>query len=166
MSSRVWLAVAFLVAAGASPAHAGTCDHNSGDVILVCVDQAKVIELPAAATTIVVGNPTFADVTLLKNTKSMVITGKGFGQTNLIAIDAAGSIIDKRQIRVVPVATMLVLQKGDSRTSYSCNPGSGCMPTFQLGDDNDYFNKTGTQITLHNGQATETNSASLTTSAK
>jgi len=162
MSSRLWLAVAFVLAAGASPARA----ENSGDIIKVTVDQAELVELPAEATTIVVGNPTFADVTLLKNSRSVVITGKGFGQTNLIAINAAGSIIDKKQIRVLPAKTVLVLQNGASRTSYSCDPGSDCMPTFQLGDDNDYFTKTGTQITLHNGQAAETNSANVTASAK
>jgi hypothetical protein len=29
----------------------------------------------------------------------MVITGKGFGQTNLIARDAAGSVIDEEQVQ-------------------------------------------------------------------
>ena len=38
----------------------------------------------------ILGNPMIADVTMLKDTNAMVITGKGFGQTNLIAIDSAG----------------------------------------------------------------------------
>jgi hypothetical protein len=161
MSSRLWLAAAFVLASGASPARA----DNSGDVISVIVDQAELIKLPAEATTVIVGNPTFADVTLLKNHHWVDITGKGFGQTNFIAIDADGSIILKKQIQVLPPdGTVLVLQNGTSRTSYSCNPK--CMPTFQLGDDNDYFTKTSTQITLRNGQAAETNSASLTASAR
>jgi hypothetical protein len=163
MSSRLWLAVAFVLAAGASPARA----ENSGDVISVTVDQAELIKLPAEATTVIVGNPTFADVTLLKNHNLVDITGKGFGETNFIAIDAAGSVILKKKIRVLPpTRTVLVLQNGTSRTSYSCYLGSACMPTFQLGDDNDYFTKTGSQITLHNGQAAESNSASPTASAR
>jgi hypothetical protein len=166
MSSRLWLAVAFVLASGASPARADNCPHSSPDMICVTVDQAELITVPAGTTTIILGNPTFADVTLLKNNNSMVITGKGFGQTNLIALNAAGSKIYEKQIRVRPANTVLVFQNGVSRTSYSCDPGSGCMPSFQLGDDNDYFNKAGSQITLHNGQATETNSASLTTSAR
>ncbi len=165
MSSRLWLAVAFVLAAGASPARAEA--DNSGDVISVTVDQAELIRLPKEATTVIVGNPTFADVTLLKNHNLVDITGKGFGETNFIAIDAAGSVILKKQIRVLPpTRAVLVLQNGSSRTSYSCYPDSNCMPTFQLGDDNDYFAKTGSQITLHNGQAAESNSAGLTASAK
>jgi Pilus formation protein N terminal region len=161
MPSRLWLAVAFVLAFGASPARA----DNAGDVIPITLDQAKLIKLPAEATTVIVGNPTFADVAPLKNTNLINITGKGLGQTNFIALDAHGSVLLEKQIRVLPsTRTVLVLQNGASRTSYSCNPD--CMPTVQLGDDNDYFNKTGTQITIRNGLAQGTNSAELTSSGK
>ena len=92
-----------------------------------------------------------ADVTMLKNNNSMVITGKGFGQTNLIAIDAAGSLIEEEQIRVLPSKTVLVLQNGSSRISYACDPT--CMPTVQLGDDDKTFKDVGEQISTRNGYA-------------
>jgi hypothetical protein len=145
MPSRLWLAVAFVLAAGASPAGA------EADVIAVTLDQAKIARLPRGAATLIVGNPMIADVTMLKNNNTMVITGKGFGQTNLIAIDAAGSLIEEEQIRVLPSKTVLVLQKGDSRVSYACNPD--CMPTVQLGDDDKTFMEAGTQISARNGYA-------------
>jgi Pilus formation protein N terminal region len=147
MSCRISLAVAFALAFGASPAIAAA----SPDVLAVTLDQAKVAKLPAGTTTLIIGNPMIADVTMLKNSNSMVITGKGFGQTNLIAIGADGSVIDEKQLRVVPANTVLILQSGPSRVSYACNPD--CMPTVQLGDDDDHFSKTGNQITLHNGLA-------------
>jgi hypothetical protein len=90
-------------------------------------------------------------VTMLKNNNSMVITGKGFGQTNLIAIDAGGSIIEERQVRVLPARTVLVLQNGTSRISYACNPE--CMPTVQLGDDDKSFAEAGGQISTRNNYA-------------
>ena len=127
MPSRLWLAAAFVLAFGPSPSRAET------DLIAVTLDQAKIAKLPAGATTLIIGNPMIADVTMLKNNNSMVITGKGFGQTNLIAIDAGGSIIEEKQVRVLPAKTVLVLQNGSSRISYACNPQ--CMPTVQLGDD-------------------------------
>src|ERR1700742_986477 len=99
MSSRLWLALAFVLAAGASPARAAT------GVIAVTLDQAKITQLPQGATTLIVGNPMIADVTMLKNNNTMIITGKGFGQTNLIAIDAGGSIIVEEQIQVLPSKT-------------------------------------------------------------
>jgi Pilus formation protein N terminal region len=146
MSSRLWLAVAFVVAAGASPARAAT------DLIAVTLDQAKIVRLPPGASTLIVGNPMIADVTMLKNNNTMVITGKGFGQTNLIAIDGAGSLIEEQEIEVLPSKGLVVLQSGSSRMSYACNPV--CMPTVQLGDDDKMFNEAGTQISTRNGYAT------------
>ena len=81
----------------------------------------------------------------------MVVTGKGFGQTNLIAIDASGNIIDEKQIRVEPGETTLIVQRGNERASYSCTPR--CMPTVQLGDDPKFFADVGGQIQQHNGFA-------------
>jgi Flp pilus assembly secretin CpaC len=61
MSSRLWLAVAFVLASGASPARAET------SMIAVILDQAKIARLPEATATLIVGNPMIADVTMLKN---------------------------------------------------------------------------------------------------
>ena len=145
MSSRLWLAVAFVLASGASPARAET------SMIAVILDQAKIARLPEATATLIVGNPMIADVTMLKNNNTMIITGKGFGQTNLIAIDGAGSLIEEEQIQVLPAKTVLVLQSGSSRISYACNPA--CMPTVQLGDDDKTFTEVGTQMSTRNGYA-------------
>ncbi len=92
-----------------------------------------------------------ADVTMLKSSGSMVITGKGYGQTNLIAIDPDGAVLKEVQLRVIPAKTVVVLQNGTSRISYSCNPE--CMPTVQLGDDPKTFEETGNQISARNGFA-------------
>jgi hypothetical protein len=88
---------------------------------------------------------------MYKNNNTMIITGKGFGQTNLIAIDAAGTLIEEQQIQVLPAKTVLVLQSGSSRISYACNPA--CMPTVQLGDDDKTFKDVGEQMSTRNGYA-------------
>jgi hypothetical protein len=88
---------------------------------------------------------------MLKNNNTMIITGKGFGQTNLIAIDGAGSLIEEEQIQVLPAKTVLVLQSGSSRISYACNPA--CMPTVQLGDEDKTFKEVGEQMSTRNGYA-------------
>ena len=147
MLSRISLAIAIALAFGASPA----CPQTPNDVIAVTLDQAKIAKLPTGATTLIIGNPMIADVTMLKNNNSMVITGKGFGQTNLIAIDAEGSVIEEAQVRVLPAKTVLVLQNGNSRISYACNPE--CMPTVQLGDDDKMFTEAGGQISTRNSYA-------------
>jgi hypothetical protein len=130
-----------LSSAGAAPA----------DVLKITLDQAQVAKVPTGTTTLVVGNPAIADVTMLKGGVGMVVTGKGYGQTNLVAIDAQGNILDEKQIQVTPTRNVLVVQRGDARTSYACNPL--CMPTVQLGDEDTVFNTAGKQISTRIGLA-------------
>jgi hypothetical protein len=117
----------------------------------ITLDQAKVAKLPAGATTLVVGNPAIADVTMLKGGIGMVVTGKSYGETNLIALDAQGNIIDEKQIDVEPTRSVLVVQRGAERVSYWCNPT--CMPTVQLGDDSKAFSEESGQIGARNALA-------------
>ncbi|MEZ5828402.1 MAG: pilus assembly protein N-terminal domain-containing protein [Hyphomicrobiales bacterium] len=53
--------------------------------IEVLIDEATLLRLERPAAEIVVGNPSIADVAV-QNGKSIVLTGKSFGETNLIAI--------------------------------------------------------------------------------
>ena len=98
-----------------------------------------------------IGNPIVADVTMLKGTGAMVVTGKGFGETNLIVLNAKGDVLDEKTIRVVPSASTLLVQRGTERESYSCAPK--CMPAVQLGDGKQ-FNDASAQITQRNSLAT------------
>src|SRR5689334_18274958 len=68
-------------------------------VVTVIVDNAKVIRLPEKTQTVVVGNPFIAEVTPQKN-GVLILTGKSFGSTNLIALDSAGALIAETMIRV------------------------------------------------------------------
>jgi hypothetical protein len=89
-----------------------------------------------------------ADVTMLKGSGAMVVTGKGFGDTNLIALDAQGNVLLEKTVRVVPTGTVLIVQRGMERESYSCAPQ--CMPTVQLGDGKSFGDTSG-QVTARNG---------------
>lgn len=160
MSSRLWLAAAIIAAFGAQPAQA----EPAKELVEVTLDQAKVIRLPAEAKTIILGNPTFADVIQIKDTDLWDITAKGFGETNLIALSLDGRVVAEKELRVLRPKSLLVFQNGASRVSYACNPD--CMPTVQLGDDNDVFNKTGAQLTMRNEIAQGTVSANTSSAGK
>ena len=58
-----------------------------------------------------------ADVTLLKSGNTMIVTGKGFGQTNMIALDAGGNPVAELNIVVVGDPRALAVQRGMDRQS-------------------------------------------------
>jgi hypothetical protein len=121
------------------------------DTLTVTVDQARVVKIPPSARTLVIGNPMVADVTLLKQGGTMIVTGKGFGETNLIALDTNGNPVAESMIEVVGSGNALVVQRGMDRQSYTCAPR--CQPTARLGDDSKYFSDVTAQIQSHNADA-------------
>ncbi|QXX75745.1 hypothetical protein MHY1_02576 [Methylovirgula sp. HY1] len=126
---------------------------EAANLLTVTVDQARIVKVPAGTRTLIIGNPMIADVTLLKNGHTMVLTGKGFGQTNFIALDAKGAQVAQSEIRVVSANNGLIVQRGMDRQSYACAPR--CQPAARLGDDPAYFNQVAAQIDAHNKQATK-----------
>lgn len=122
------------------------------ETLIVTVDQARVVKVPATARTLVIGNPMIADVTLLKQGGTMVVTGKGFGETNLIALDTDGNPVAQSMVQVVSGGNGLVVQRGMDRESYTCAPR--CQPSARLGDDAKFFGDVTAQIQAHNSQAT------------
>jgi Flp pilus assembly secretin CpaC len=121
------------------------------DRIAVYVDQAKLVKLPAKVSTIVVGNPLIADVTL-QSGGIIVVTGKGYGATNFIAMDRNGEVLVDRQIQVEgPTDQLVTVYRGVERESYSCMPI--CQRRVTLGDGDGYFKSVMDQAGSLSGQA-------------
>ena len=136
--------VAGLVPARAAPA-------VKAESVVVMVDHAKVVRLPEKAQTVIIGNPAIADVAVQKN-GVMVVTGKSFGVTNLIALDANGTLLAESLVRVGAASeSVLTVQRGLERESYSCTPQ--CQPSLQLGDATRYFGETNGQVGARNALA-------------
>jgi len=150
MMLRLSVSLALFLGFGALAAQAAG-SGGSPDILDVTMDHAKIQKIPEGVTTIVIGNPIVADVTMLKGSGVMVVTGKGFGETNLLALDAKGNVLVDQTVRVNPTRSVLVVQRGATRESFSCNPL--CMPTVQIGDDVKAFEASTGQITAHNGLA-------------
>lgn len=143
---------AILALAVAVTAPASAAPQGSRDTVSVMVDHAKVVRLPEKAQTVIVGNPGIADVSVQKN-GVMVVTGKSFGVTNLIALDAGGALLAESLVRVGAASdSVLTVQRGLERESYSCTPI--CQPSVQLGDASRYFSEAGGQINARNALAT------------
>lgn len=67
--------------------------------ISILMNQAKIVKLSRPADTIVVGNPEIADASV-QDATTIVLTGKGFGVTNLVVLDQDGTPIVDEQIYV------------------------------------------------------------------
>ena len=72
--------------------------------ITVILDQAKLVKLPEKVSTIVIGNPLIADASVQAG-GLMVLTGKGYGVTNIIALDRAGAVLMEKTVGVEGRAT-------------------------------------------------------------
>jgi len=127
---RLLTIMAGLVLAVAATAQAET--------VSVSVDEARIMKLPDSVATIVIGNPLIADATL-QGGGVMVLTGKGFGSTNMLALNRAGKIVMDTTIQVIgpSKSDLVVVYKGVERESYSCAPE--CEKRLTLGDSSGYF---------------------------
>jgi Flp pilus assembly secretin CpaC len=101
------------------------------DTLTVVLDQAQIMTLPDRVGTIVVGNPLIADVSLQAG-GTLVITGRGYGTTNIIALDRTGATLMTKSVLVVGPRDNVVVYRGVDRESYSCAPR--CERRITLGD--------------------------------
>ncbi len=115
---------------------AGSWRVEAGDLI-VRYDQSQILRLPRNPAEIIIGNPTIAEVTI-QGGNLLVVTGKSFGITNIIALDSERNVIQDQRIMVERDERRIVnLHKGGARQSYACTPA--CNPTVTIGDDNTFF---------------------------
>lgn len=107
-------AVAALMVTAAS-AHAGAG-------IEVTMNQAKIVRLARPADTIVVGNSSIADASV-QDASTIVLTGKGFGVTNLVVLDADGAPIVDEQVTVIrhDASSVRIYRRSEVQT-LSCTP--------------------------------------------
>jgi hypothetical protein len=129
---------AFVVALALASAF-GVRGADAAETLTVVLDQAQIIALPDRVGTIIIGNPLIADVALQAG-GTMVVTGKGYGATNLIVLDRGGATVMTKTIQVVGPRDAVVVYRGVDRESYSCAPK--CERRITLGDAPPYFDAT------------------------
>lgn len=123
-------ALCLSLGAGLAAAPAAAVDATP---INVNVNMARILRISAPAATVIVGNPGIADVTI-QDPKTLILTGKSFGQTNLIILDNDGNPIADTMIEVVQMqAGVMTVYQGQARTSLACAPV--CQSIVMMGDD-------------------------------
>ena len=139
-----WLAMALFLTATASAVRAD-------DTIVVHLDEARVIKLPDRASTVVVGNPQIADLSVQPGGLA-VITGKSYGATNFLIMDKSGAVLTEHTVEVQgPTDKIVVVYRGINRATYSCTPE--CAARVTLADQTDFFTDTLARMSARNAQS-------------
>jgi Flp pilus assembly secretin CpaC len=108
------------------------------EIIPIKVDEATLVRLPDRVSTIIIGNPIIADATMQPG-GFLVMTGKSYGETNIVALDRKGQILMERTVSVITQPGAVTVFKGINKESYACSPT--CEPRLTMGDDTSFFGR-------------------------
>ena len=126
-----------------------TAPAQAADDLVVRYDQSQLLRMPRAVSEIIIGNPSIADVSV-QSGNMLVITGKTFGITNIIALDADKNVIQDQRIVVERDERSIVnVSRAGLRQSFSCTPN--CSPTLTIGDEAAFFD----QVIKHSSTKTK-----------
>ena len=87
----------------------------------VPLDHVVRVNVPGYATSVVVGNPSVADVTVI-DSRTLFITGRGYGATNIIALDRSGQTLFSGDVVVTSHAADVSVYRSSTRQDYACAP--------------------------------------------
>jgi hypothetical protein len=143
MRRTLFAALAIVVA---SPAFAAGVPHAAG--VSIAMDEVRTITFPKPVATIYVGNPSIADINMIDSRHAFIL-GKGYGNTNMLALDHDGTQVSNTHISVLAREDATVtLQKGANRVTYSCT-SRHCEATPLPGDSKEVFDSQNSQISTH-----------------
>ena len=121
----------FLIAAAlfTVPLAAPVAANAQDGALNVEIDRSARVQLRGAAASIIVGNPQIADVSLV-DANTMFIVGKGYGVTEVVAVDGVGRTLFQREVVVTGGSTGSVrVWRGTQATEMSC--GASCTPSVR-----------------------------------
>jgi hypothetical protein len=123
----------------------------SAESIAIESDKTILMRISAKPGTVVVGNPSIADVSI--NGEQIFLHGHGYGNTNIIILDNKGGQIANFDVTVKQAATdSVTLFRGSDRYSMACAPE--CEFVLQPGDNPEWFKAIVEQQASKNSLAT------------
>ncbi len=114
--ARIAVSLTLLVA---TPAMVMSADD---DMLRVSMNHARVLKLDRPVSKVIIGNSKVADATVADAT-TIVLTGRSFGTTNLVLLDAEGNaIVDERVLVSIDEGNTVRVFRQTARTVLSCTP--------------------------------------------
>lgn len=124
--------------------------HAAQQIVLVN-DQAQIVTLAESPSTVIVGNPSIADVTT--EGRMLFFHPRGFGVTNVIALDPEGKKLGDYVVNIVYDNRYTVsMYSPTGRSTFNCQ--RDCETTMRIGDRQQYFDIYNTQAGNKNSLAT------------
>ena len=88
----------------------------------VYMDHARVLKLDRPVSKVIIGNSQVADATVA-DAQTIVLTGRNFGTTNLVLLDADGNaIVDERILVSIDEGNTVRVFRQTDRSVLSCTP--------------------------------------------
>jgi Flp pilus assembly secretin CpaC len=88
----------------------------------VYMDHARVLRLDRPVSKVIVGNAKVADATVA-DARTIVLTGRSFGTTNIVLLDADGNaIVDERILVSIDEGNTVRVFRQTERSVLSCTP--------------------------------------------
>lgn len=91
-------------------------------LLQVFMDHARVLKLDRPVSKVIIGNSDVADATVA-DAKTIVLTGRNFGTTNIVILDLDGNaIIDERILVSIDEGNTVRMFRRTERSVLSCTP--------------------------------------------
>ncbi|GKX33136.1 MAG: hypothetical protein MnENMB40S_07540 [Rhizobiaceae bacterium MnEN-MB40S] len=120
----MWSIILVALFTGIAPAQAAADDN-----IRVEVDYARVIKLDQPVSKVIIGNADIADAAVA-DSKTIILTGKSFGTTNIVILDEQGqALVDERVLVSLENYNTLQVFRQTEREVLSCTPA--CQPLIE-----------------------------------
>lgn len=95
---------------------------SDDDMLRVSMNHARVLRLDRPVSKVIVGNAKVADATV-SDAHTIVLTGRSYGTTNLVLLDADGNaIVDERILVSIDEGNTVRVFKQTERMVLSCTP--------------------------------------------
>lgn len=137
-----------VTAVRAKPVRRHVASRVVSPAIALPIDEVRVVAFSQPVSTIYVGNPMIADVSMI-DSKHAFVLGKSFGATNIVALNVDGKQVVNDSVSVYGHSgNTVILHRGTAQATYACN-GARCETAPMPGDDKDSFANRMEQVASH-----------------
>jgi len=128
---------------------------GKADSVALALDEVHTLTFRTPVSTVYVGNPSIADVTMI-DARHAFVQGKGYGRTNVMALNRDNVMVFNTHITVTgnDGGGTVTLNRGAQRVTLNCT-GGRCQPTPMPGDGKDIYDSAVGRIVRHQRTASD-----------